>query len=386
MSNTAPSRRRPGRLGLAGPANPTGLVASAQTDQHKRRPGCVRLYAPSNATGFVTLARTERHQRLPGRVRPETRRSAVFRGARRWRAPSLLGVLALLAAVGCGEGDFVVSNDSYEPRIVIEGFLQPGPGPHRVQIWRNFPPDADLLGMDLVPDDTRATIIREQGGAEYDLTFHGGPALTDNYFEYAGEDLVIEHGKSYSLDVRATIEGEALHAWATTTVPREGFRIVGVNHPQLVYRPFDEAGQIVNFEFTIDRDPETRLYLATMRPAPGVADPANFVYDNPYTEQDPEDVLEDLADFSYSYDWIQNVPPGPGQSTFELFWFFFWFYGEHEITVYAADHNYQRFLQTFDNVQEDDGNFHEADFAVEGDGIGVFGSVVMDKIRVEVLR
>jgi len=62
------------------------------------------------------------------------------------------------------------------------------------------------------------------------------------------------------------------------------------------------------------------------------------------------------------------------------------FYGEHEIVVYATDRHYQRFLQTFDQVQEEDGNFHEPAFAIEGDGIGVFGSVVMDKIRVEVLR
>ena len=298
----------------------------------------------------------------------------------------LLALLALVAASGCGEGNFVVSNESYEPRIVIEGFLQPGTGVEGIHIWRNFPPDADMGELDLIPDDTRARIIDEESGTEYPLSFHDGPTLADIYFQYEKDDLVIEHGKSYTLDVQATVEGQALHAWATTTVPREGFRIAGVNHQSLPYRPLDQEGEPINFEVTIERNSETRLYLATMKPMPGVADTANFVYDNPYTNQDPEDVLEDLADFSYSYDWIQNVPPGPGQSTFELFWFFFWFYGEHEITVYAADHNYQRFLQTFDNVQEDDGNFHEADFAVEGDGIGVFGSVVMDKIRVEVLR
>lgn len=41
---------------------------------------------------------------------------------------------------------------------------------------------------------------------------------------------------------------------------------------------------------------------------------------------------------------------------------------------------------TFDEVQEDDGNFHEPLFDIEGDGIGVFGSVVADSIKVEVLQ
>ena len=300
--------------------------------------------------------------------------------------PYLLGLLILTVAGGCGEGNFLVSNDSYEPRIVVEGFLHPGPGVDRVHIWRNFPPDIDLRGIDLIPNDTRAKIIDEESGAEYPLRFHAGEALKDNYFHYVKEDLVIAHGSSYSLDVRATVRGRALHAWATTTVPREGFRIAGVNHEKLSYRPLNEEGEPINFVLTIERNPDSRLYMRTVKPAPGVADAANFVYDNPFTDKNPEEVQEDLADFSYNYSWIQNVPAVPGQSKIELFWFNFWFYGEHEIVVYATDRNYQTFLQTFDEVQEEDGNFHEPSFEIEGDGIGVFGSMVMDRIRVEVLR
>lgn len=295
-------------------------------------------------------------------------------------------LLALVAVAGCGEGRFALSNDTYEPKIVIQGFMRPGPGVEQVYIWRNFRPDGYMRSMRLIPSDTQAHLIDQESGTEYELRYHEGQTLRDYYFEYPGEDLVIEPGKTYRLDVTATIEGQALHAWGTTTVPRAGFRIAGVSHQRLPYRPLDGEGNPVNFVLTIDRSPDSRLYLATMRPAPGVADTANFVYDNPFVDRDPEEVLDDLPDFSYTSNWIQNAPLEVGQSTIEMFWLYFWFYGHHDITVYATDVNYATFLQTYGEVQEPDGNFHEPSFSIEGDGIGVFGSVVADSIRIEVLR
>jgi hypothetical protein len=240
--------------------------------------------------------------------------------------------------------------------------------------------------MRLIPRDTRAVLRDQQSGTEYELSYRAGEWLRDHYFEYTDDDLVIGHGKTYRLDVTATIEGRALHAWGETTVPQPGFRIAGVSHGQLAYRPLDERGDPVNFVVTVDRSPGSRMYLAAVQPEPGVADPANFVYDNPFVDRSPSEVLEDLPDFSYASSWIQNAPLESGQSRIELFWFHFWFYGRHEITVYATDANYATFLQTYGEVQEPDGNFHEPSFSIEGDGIGMFGSLVADSISVEVLR
>ena len=58
----------------------------------------------------------------------------------------------------------------------------------------------------------------------------------------------------------------------------------------------------------------------------------------------------------------------------------------YEIIIYAADTNYSSFLQTFDEVQEDDGNFHEPEFRLEGDGMGYFGSAIADTVALEVIR
>ena len=67
-------------------------------------------------------------------------------------------------------------------------------------------------------------------------------------------------------------------------------------------------------------------------------------------------------------------------------WYTFNFYDHYRIIVYASDDNYKDFFMTYQQVMEMDGNFHEAKFNIEGDGIGVFGSVIADTVYVDVVR
>ena len=297
---------------------------------------------------------------------------------------SILLCMCVYAAAGCGNGNFTVSNESYEPRIAVEGLLQPGQPVERIRITRNFRANANLRTLELIPDDVRAKIIDEETGIEYPLSFHFADEFAERYFEYTGDDLIIGYGKRYTLDVTATVEGQKLHTWTTTQVPEEGLRIASLSHQQLAYRPLDENDEPINIELEIERSPGSRLYLMTVNSLDGSSD--NFVYDNPFTDLKPREVEDDLGDYIYSWDWIQNTPRQAGRSKIELFWFYLWFYGEYEVTVYATDLNYQHYLQTFPDVQEEDGNFHEAVFELQGDGVGYFGSVVADRVRVEVLR
>ncbi|MFT5373830.1 MAG: hypothetical protein ACI906_000646 [Candidatus Latescibacterota bacterium] len=296
----------------------------------------------------------------------------------------LLTVWSMVCLYGCGTGEFAVSNTSYEPRLVIEGLLQPGVGVDGIRITRNFRVDAQIRRDVLIPQDIRATIVDERTKQVFALQMHDAALVEDRLFYYDGDDLVIEHGQSYTLEVSATVEGKELTARATTIVPERGFRIADVSEEAMPYRPLDESGEPINFAVEIERSPGSRFYLMTVRPL--VATSANFVYDNPFTEQKPNEVEEDIDDFNFEWDWIQNTPREAGISTIEVFWFFLWFYGEHEVVIYAADQNYASFIQTHDQVQEDDGNFHEPQFLIEGDGIGYFGSALVDTVHVQVLR
>jgi len=293
---------------------------------------------------------------------------------------ALVLLLIALIVLSCGEGKVSVDPNQYEPKIAIEGYLFPHKQVDRIYIWRNFRVDANLTRMNLALPNAEVTITDLQTGDVYPLTY-----LADSvYFQYPGSDLIIDYGKSYRLDVSATVEGKNLQASSTTTVPNSGLKIVSLNYDTLKYYQRDANDDIINFNIGIERSPGTNFYLATVLALD--ADVNTFVYDNPFTEQTPEDVAKDLDDYRYNYEWIQDTPTTPGQSSIEIFWFDLWFYSRYEVIIYAADKNYQDFLKTYNDVQEIDGNFHEPLFHIEGDGIGVFASAVIDTVYLNVVE
>lgn len=65
---------------------------------------------------------------------------------------------------------------------------------------------------------------------------------------------------------------------------------------------------------------------------------------------------------------------------------YLYFYTRYRIIIYAADRNFRDFQATHEVTQGADGNHHEPAFHIDGDGIGVFGSAVVDTAYFEVLR
>ena len=297
-------------------------------------------------------------------------------------------ILVTISIFSCGEGTEDVENESYKTKIVIDGYLIPHQKVNKIKITRNFRINQDLTKTSLIPDvdRTTVTITDLQNDNIYPLQFHvaADHRLENYYWEYNGSGLDIEFGKSYKLDVTAMIEGKELHASAVTKIPEEGFEIVNINHTELSYRQKNENGERLNFELIIDRAPGTTFYVNTIR----ALNPSkyNFIYNNPYSDPDSSEVEEDLVDWSYTYDWTQDTPETAGQTNIEMFWPYFMFYDEYQIITMACDVNYKEFLQTYNDVQEEDGNFHEAKFNIEGDGIGVFGAVVTDTLYVSVIQ
>ncbi|MFQ5754141.1 MAG: hypothetical protein ACE5HI_19300, partial [bacterium] len=219
-------------------------------------------------------------------------------------------------------------------------------------------------------------------GTAYNLSYN-----PDNgYYEYMDENLIIEYGESYTLEVTATIEGQELFAKSTTTVPQAGFEILPAKSvlDSMVYRQRDASGELTYFEIVFTRSPGTDFYARSLTALD--ADTATFIYENPFGEFDVEDVLDDFLDFKRNWGWIQDTPLSPGESSIEIWWWSTWFYGDYQAIVYAGDKNFRDFLMTFNDVQEMDGNFHEPAFHIEGDGIGVFASAIADTVYFKVLR
>lgn len=272
---------------------------------------------------------------------------------------------------------------------MVEGFLVPGKKVEKIRIMRNFKlnQSVDILDAIVNPLETEVTLKDEQSGLLYPLSLHIPDSIQDingYYFEYNGSDLSIRHENSYTLEVKTEIDGQQLWTKSTTTVPPAGFSIKNVNFDSLKFGQQKGDGNFENFELTIERAEGLTFYVRTVRAMDN--DSLSFIRNHLVAEFKQEDFEERKDDFSYNARWIQNTPDYPGESIIRLFWVHFFFYSEYEVIVYAADENYREFLQTYSRVQEFDGNFHEAKFNFEGDGIGVFGSVVPDTVYIKVTR
>lgn len=294
----------------------------------------------------------------------------------------LLLVASLAGLSGCGDPEILVANDAYEPRIVVEGVLIAGQPVKDIRVTRNVRLEQNLNRTPLTLFEAQVSILDEDSGKQYDLRYHQGNLFIDQYFEYTGKDLQIRPGGTYTLQVDAIVDQAQLSTRATTTVPEAGFEIVGISRASTPYRPVGPDGEPEDLTIDIERSPGTRFYLLTIQALS--ASQTNFIYDNPFTDESPGGV--DIDDFNFEWEWLQNTPAGAGQSRMNIFWWDVWFYSRYEIIIYAADTNYSSFLQTFDDVQEDDGNFHEPEFRLEGDGMGYFGSAIADTVMLEVTR
>jgi hypothetical protein len=298
---------------------------------------------------------------------------------------ALLGIIILAGIMGgCGDATMEPANVSYEPRIVIEGYLHAGKNIDRIYISRNFSVDTDLTRMSILPDPDKTVvkITDLESDKEYHLEYH---IAEDNdwnnyYWMYKETDFVVEYGKSYQLDVWSVIDDKQLHASTITTVPALGFEIVSINHTSLEYRERNSDGSLQNFEVQINRSFGATFYTAAIE----ALNPSleSFIYDNPFEDKKPEDV--NLVDDALTYAVIHHAPEVSGMSQMTLGWEVFNFYDQYRVIIYAADDNYKDYLITHNDVMEMNGNFHEAKFNIEGDGIGVFGSIITDTVYVEV--
>jgi hypothetical protein len=293
-----------------------------------------------------------------------------------------------VVAAGCGEGTINLDDFSYRPQIVINGFLLAGHPVTDIRIQRNFPVSGDIDKSDQYLTDAAVTLTHVDLGLSYPLLNNGDDEI--NYFFYPGA-LRVGYGQTYRLDVTAVIDGDTLHAVSTTTVPEAGFGILPDSSSlgAMYYLERDSVTRDLRyFSVAFDRSPGTQFYAISMKAR--YARPSTFIYspENPFVgpEVDSVDVLENLGSLRTTTQWIQDAPIEPGVSRSNIFWFFLHFYGEYDLFVYAGDQNFKDFIQTYDQVQDIDGNFYEPVFHIDGDGIGVFASAVVDTASFTILK
>ncbi len=295
----------------------------------------------------------------------------------------LLGVITIFFNAGCGDTSIKVGPNSYEPKIVIDGYIYPGNIVQDIRIMRNNPING-TLSDDIALDSALVTITDLQTSMVYPLIFDkNGKA-----YRYDSTDLVIGYNKRYRLDVQAEIDGKVLNASSITTMPDSGFQILETESiiDSLTYRQRNTLGRLENFLLRFQRSPNTSFYAISITSLD--ADTSTFIYypANPAGNIDRNEVLRTFEYYRHIMIYVNNTPISAGISERSIDWADIWFYGRYQIIVYAADRNYRDFCLSFDNVEEQDGNYHEPAMHIQGDGIGVFGSMIADTVFVKVLR
>ncbi len=292
-------------------------------------------------------------------------------------------ILALTAFVlSCGDAAINLDKETYNPKIVIDGYVLPHHKINNIRISRNFPLNEKINVMDFPLKDADVSITDLNTEKIYPLTFNLGQLA----FEYRKSDLEIMEGNSYRLAVSAKIDGKKLSASSTTTVPLDGFHIdraVSQLDP-LKYREKDENGVIEYFTISFKHSASTDFYALSI-----VAQEASmetFIEDNIFGLEKKELDEDFLNRLKYEARWTQTSRTSDGMTTIKILWLDTWFYGQYRAILYAGDNNFKQYFLTHNNVQDIDGNLYEPKFFIDGDGIGVFGSAIADTVHFNVLR
>ena len=293
----------------------------------------------------------------------------------------LMAVTTLLTH--CGKGVVDIDGDAtYEPKLVIEGYLFPNTKVDNIRISRNFPLNKEINVLEFPVANAEVFLTDVEKDSVYPLEYNAGLIS----YQYNGQDLHIENGKKYRLQVEAILDGKDLAASAVTSVPEKGF-VIDRDKSRLApmkYREKDADGEVKTYTIAYKPSPGTDFYALSIVALN--ASQNTFVEENPFGLK-KEDIDDQLLDqLKYEASWAQTSPERNDVAEIEILWFDVWFYGRYRAILYAGDVNFKYYFTTHDAVQDIDGNLYEPRFNITGDGIGVFGSAIADTVYFEVLR
>jgi len=270
----------------------------------------------------------------------------------------------------CGDPVVDLNEISYQPKIVVNGFLYPEEPVENIYIMRNFDLgiNIDSSSFYISPDENFVEASINNIPLEYD-------PLTQSYFS---DELNIEFNTAYELIVSAVIDGISLNATSLTITPQSGFELIEKELGTFIYRE-----EIPNVRFM--PSPGTGFYAFSI-----IADSADFdhyIYENPYLPNVTQEELEENFNrVIYQSSLLLNVNSYSTEPIeFLVQTFDTWFYSSYKTIVYAGDDNFKDYFLTAGRVQEFDGNFIEPEFHFEGDGVGVFGSAIRDTVTFTII-
>ncbi|MCE1188988.1 MAG: DUF4249 domain-containing protein [Ignavibacteria bacterium] len=276
--------------------------------------------------------------------------------------------LVLLGAMwfsGCGDPSMDMTDVTYEPKLVVEGYLFSGQPVTGIRVMRNFGLGTPIDTTSLYIADARVTV--------------NGAVLKYNpvgHFFYH-DTMIARPGTSYNIQVSGTVAGKFISTSASTTVPEGKYQIL---HKDLGSHTYDDSIYVAILPTCT-----AEFYAFSIIPLTATVD--NFAFENPFVgKQTRDDIIKNLNRYKYQMNILLNVQKNSTELIKQSIKAFdAWFYSQYRVIVYGGDTNFKNYLLS-KNVEEFDGNFHEPRQPLSGDGIGVFASAVIDTVTFEIRK
>jgi len=285
---------------------------------------------------------------------------------------TIIILITPLLFVMCGNPDVDVTGVGFQQKIAVDGYIYANEPVHNIKIMKNIPigSSINVNTLYLSPSTTSVNATINGSALQFD-------PVTKTYYN---NDIVVECGQSYTLNISAVIDGKQLNTQSTTTVPLSGFKLL--NNLNLGNIKYNHDQIFLKF----NSSPNSSVYLFSYLIHSATIN--NFIYNNPYVSNiSSNDVSENWYDYVNQYDIVTNISPDMNNEySYKVENYKMWFYGQYTITVYAGDKNFKDFVLSAPNVEEIDGNFHEPVVDFQGDGIGVFASAIKDTLTFRLIK
>lgn len=292
----------------------------------------------------------------------------------------ILIILSTIVLLSCGEGTVEIGENTYSPKIVVEGYLVPKRYVENIRITKNFPINTKPNPISILITDAIVKIVDIEDGKEYNLKFN------PQKYSYENNELIVDYDKTYKFYVEAVVDGKKLKTSGITHTPKEGFKIIKEESllDSLKYRETDDKNNLKKFKVAFQPSIGTNFYAFSLVALN--ASENTFIYNNAYVEIKPDDLRKNFEYYHYRAMLLENVNSLADKINYEIEWYNIWFYGYYRLIVYAGDNNFRLFTITYKNIQEHDGNFHEPRMNLTDDGIGIFGSYTADTVYFKVIK
>ncbi len=258
---------------------------------------------------------------------------------------------------------------SFNDSLIVNAYMTVGQAIDSVRVSRSLPLNQSYT-QTAAAVSTDSIFITVDGHRfqmiEYD--FHPG------IYYLPADSHIVTPGSSYRLDVNA--DGQNLHA--STQAPGQ----VEITHlnTDTTYYPIPDPSLSENFYLEWTPTDWTAAYEISV-----IAQPPYELIDWGIDQMIEHRLEETGYDTLRAFEPVSDFPVSENESSVDISWFAFCYYGDYTIKVYAIDENLWDLVASSGVYGPQSSQFEQPVYNIDG-GLGIFAAVSVDSIRVHVKK